>query len=151
MLATIDAYSCFIFVQLACLTVCIACIFFLIDLVILNHRWQFFAIHFYNYFHEFQQLKHLSFDICIVIIGLLSCTSSPFVYCFFGNMATECYFKMGDCLYESNWYNLSNDFKKYFILMIANMHHPLYYHGSEMIILNLTTFQEVRAKSAKCP
>lgn len=59
-------------------------------------------------------------------------------------MTTECYLEMADRLYEFNWYELSIDLKKYFILMMGNMQIPLYYHGSGMIVINLKTFQEVR-------
>lgn len=69
--------------------------------------------------------------------------SIMFLYCYFGEMATESYEKLTDSLYEGNWQELKPDLQKYIILMIANAQRPLYYHGFEVAILSLNTFAKV--------
>lgn len=86
----------------------------------------------------------MGFDVSILVIALFACAFNPFLYCYFGKMTTECYINMADRLYESNWQQLPIDMQKYFILLLANMHKPLYYHGFGILILNLETFQSVR-------
>lgn len=92
----------------------------------------------------FQQYQHPDSDLSILLAAFFFCASSPFVYCFFGIMTTESYIQMADSLFESNWQRLSIDLQKYFILMLGNMHRPLYYHGFGIVILNLETFRNVR-------
>lgn len=79
----------------------------------------------------------------MMFITLSAGLSHLFVYCFFGKLATESFEKMAYCLYESNWYGLSVDLQKNFILMIENAQIPIFYHGFEMLVLNLETFTQV--------
>lgn len=69
--------------------------------------------------------------------------SIMFVYCYYGEMATESFENIADALYESNWQNLSIQLQKYYILMIGNAQRPLYYHGFHVSILSLNTFAKV--------
>ena len=70
--------------------------------------------------------------------------TSLFSYCYFGMLATESFEKISDCIYlEMNWQGLSLNLKKYCILMIGNMQWPLYYHGFNVITLDLNTFIRV--------
>lgn len=108
-------------------------------------RWQVIDMN-HPFRYRFQQVRHFDFDILIVMIGFFITASSPFVYCFFGKITIECYANMADRLFEINWQQLPNDLQKYCILMIENMQRPLYYHGFEIIILNLETFQQVNRK-----
>lgn len=64
-------------------------------------------------------------------------------------MTTDCYANMADRLFESHWQQLPIDLQKYFILIIGNMHKPLYYHGSGVLILNLETFRDVSIVESK--
>lgn len=91
----------------------------------------------------FQQLQHLGFDISIILAAFLAVSANPFLYCFYGKNSTDCYAKMADLLFESDWQNLPTDLQKYFILMIGNMHRPLYYHGFGIAVLDLETFRKV--------
>lgn len=74
-----------------------------------------------------------------VAIGILF----MFLYCYFGRMATESFMDMTDCLFESNWLNLSVDLQKFFILMIGNARRPMFYNGSRIATVNLETFTAV--------
>lgn len=79
-----------------------------------------------------------------LIMTILVCACTLFVYCFFGMIATESYEKMADCLYESNWQKLPIDLQKYIILMIQNTQQPRFYHGFGVCHLNLDTYSNVR-------
>lgn len=66
-----------------------------------------------------------------------------FALCFFGKLATESYEEMADDLYEANWQLLPTRLQKHFIIMMANMQRPLYYHGLDVATLDLETFTQV--------
>lgn len=153
MLDSAEAYSYFMLVQLIFVTVSIGLIFFLIDLVsgekmlLSPRKMRDVCIEIHSSFHcQFQQVQHFGFDILIILIGFLVCTSSPFVYCYYGKITTDCYANMADRLFEIDWQQLPIGIQKYFIVMIGNMQRPLYYHGFEFIVLNLETFQKVSGK-----
>lgn len=151
MVASVEAYSYFILFQLIFLTVSIACIVFMIDLVndTTNRKCIKFSANFswYKSFCAiFQQIQHLGFDICILVLGFFTCSSSPFMYCYFGKNSSDCYANMGDRLYETNWQHIPIDLQKYFIIIIGNMQRPLYYHGFQIFTVNLETFQQVTRK-----
>lgn len=110
---------------------------------------RFFAVSLFwneSSFSPFQQLRHFGFDILIDVLGFFTCSSSPFVYCYFGKNSTDCYANMADRLYEINWQHIPIDLQKYFILIIGNMQRPLFYHGFQIFVVNLETFQQVRKK-----
>lgn len=73
-------------------------------------------------------------------------TSIMFVYCYYGEMATESFELLSDCLYASHWPNFQIKLQKYYILMIANAQ-PLSYHGFHIIYLSLNTFSKVSSKN----
>lgn len=92
----------------------------------------------------FQQSKRIDFDICILAEVVSVSVFNLFIYCYLGRVATESFLKMSECSYESNWQRLPVKLQKYFIVMIANMQQPLYYHGFSVAVLNLETFNKVR-------
>lgn len=51
---------------------------------------------------------------------------------------------MADCIYELAWRKLTNGLQKYFIILIANMQRPFYYHGFGIANLDLETFTKVK-------
>lgn len=59
-------------------------------------------------------------------------------------MASESYEKLTNCLYESNWIDLSTQLQKSFLILITNTQIPLFYHGFGMVDLNLQTFSKVK-------
>lgn len=66
------------------------------------------------------------------------------VYCYFGSLTTEHFLEMADSLYKSNWPDLPIALQKHCVLMIAEMHKPIYFHGLGMVKLNLETLLKVR-------
>lgn len=66
-----------------------------------------------------------------------------FILCYLGKIATDSFSNIPDEVYEVNWYKLPVELQKYFILMIANMQQPQYYHGFDVLVLNLETFTTV--------
>lgn len=67
----------------------------------------------------------------------------PFIYCYFGKLATDCFAQMSNDLFEANWVELPVSVQKYFVIMIENAQRPLHYHGFRMVYLNLETFAKV--------
>lgn len=67
-----------------------------------------------------------------------------FFYCYFGKLATISFEKMADSVFEMNWEELPIGIQKYFILIIANMQKTMYYFGGGIVILDLSTFVNVR-------
>lgn len=88
-------------------------------------------------------MKHPDLSICTISIAGIIGVLSPFLFCYFGKVATESFEDMGDCLYECNWQVLPVHFQKHLILIIANMQRPIYFHGFGMVYLNLGTFTKV--------
>lgn len=70
-----------------------------------------------------------------------------FLYCFFGSLATKSFEKMNDSLFECDWFELPVNLQKYFIIMIQNTQHPIFYHGFGMAVMNLETFLQVPTAS----
>lgn len=80
------------------------------------------------------------------IAGIIStCTGMlfPFIFCFYGELATESSMQMTDALYESNWRKLPVNLQKYLIITIADMQKPIRYYGFVRVYLNLETFVSV--------
>lgn len=91
-----------------------------------------------------QQLQNPGFTIASLLITGSSSMLIMFFYCYFGKLATLNFEKMTDVVFEMNWLDLPVELQKYFILMIANMQKPLYYYGGGIVILDLSTFVNVR-------
>lgn len=80
---------------------------------------------------------------CLFVSGLIMSLMNLFCYCFYGKSATEYYLHFADLLCESKWYELPVKLQKSLILTIANAQEPLYYHGFNIVYLNLETFTKV--------
>lgn len=66
--------------------------------------------------------------------------SPLFLYCYYGKLASESSAKFADCVYDSDWRELSTKLQKYVPVMIANMQRPIYYNGFGFVNLDLSTF-----------
>lgn len=97
----------------------------------------------YSTFCSFKQFQHLDIGILFIMGVAVSDALSPFLFCFFGKMATDCYINMSDSLFQSNWYILPIELQKCFIVMIGFGQRPIYYHGFNVMILDLETFTAV--------
>lgn len=51
--------------------------------------------------------------------------------------------KYADILFESDWYKMSNEYQKYFIIMIAETQRPIYLDGYGIIRVSLEAFTRV--------
>lgn len=78
-----------------------------------------------------------------LVISAMSSGSIMFLYCYYGEMATESFIKIADGMYESNWQLLQPTMQKYTIPIIRNAQRPLFYHGFNMVDLCLNTFTRV--------
>ncbi|XP_055308954.1 odorant receptor 67d-like [Sitodiplosis mosellana] len=116
---TANVFSPLIVVQLVCSMLLMACTIFQTGL----------------------RVKQIDPDIAILVSVVLIGFSTLFLYCYLGKVATESFEKMANYLYyEVNWHELPIELQRYFILMIANIQKPLYYHGFSIITLKLETF-----------
>lgn len=55
-------------------------------------------------------------------------------------MASNSFERMANFVYDVNWYSLSLEKQKYFILMLLHAQRSLYFHGYGIAVLNLETF-----------
>lgn len=70
-------------------------------------------------------------------------TSNLYLYCFGGAVVTDSAEKYAKILFESNWYEMPNEFQRYFIIMIAETQRPIYLDGYQLIKLSLEGFMKV--------
>lgn len=116
-----NVYSYFILVYLICNSIMMTISVFYLDLVS----------------HEFE------FTLASVLASTSVGISNLLLYCYFGELTTESYAMMSDCVYNMDWYEQPNELQRYFVLMIQNMQKPIYYHGFEVANLDLRTFIKV--------
>lgn len=88
-------------------------------------------------------MQHFDSDAVTTIVAASVMMSNIFIYCYFGQLVTDSYEMMTDCVCNMDWYKQPNKTQKYFILMIANMQKPVYFHGFEITRLDLNTFVNV--------
>lgn len=96
-----------------------------------------------NPFNSFKAFKDPDVDLIIIIFMTIACALFLFVPCFYGCHVTVNYLNVANDFYEANWYALSSDKQKYFIMMISNAQLPRFYHGCHMINLDLGTYTKV--------
>ncbi|XP_055301621.1 odorant receptor 85b-like [Sitodiplosis mosellana] len=79
----------------------------------------------------------------LVIVGMSVGLSYLFLFCYYGKRTNVYYYLMGHSLFESNWYLLSYELQKFYVLMIANAQLPVNYHGMNVVDLNLERFTKI--------
>lgn len=85
----------------------------------------------------------------VLVMAVFVAMTNLFLYCYFGEMASECYVGMAKTLYESNYFALPIHLQKRILFITLNMQQPIYYHGSKISVLNLPTFAAVYLKYEK--
>lgn len=137
-------FSLIIMIQLIFGTLYIACVIFQLSLVLMTkfHNYPFFFLQILSRLTilYWQQVEHFDASITVVLLRFTINLTILLVFCYYGKMATESFENMADCLYESNWLDLTVDLQKYFITLIINTQRRLYYHGYGMVVLDLETF-----------
>lgn len=91
----------------------------------------------------FQQSKHFGFAFIFLTCNATLGVFQLLLFYHFGQMATESFEKMADCLYESKWYDVQVKTQKCFIILIANTQKPIHYTGFGVIYLNMVTYTKV--------
>lgn len=66
-----------------------------------------------------QALRNPNLLILTSINVLFTSSSNLYLYCFGGMVVTTNALKYADILFELDWYKMSNEHQKYFIIMIA--------------------------------
>lgn len=149
---TATVYSSFVFSKVVSCTFILSCITFQMDLVgypFWKKTWinnLFFYLSMPIVFLLSQQLQGLDYNLCLLVMAIVSNVTTISVYCYFGKMATESFLDMSCCLFESDWLHLPVKLQRFFILMIADAQLPLHYHGFHIATLNLETFTKVTKK-----
>lgn len=92
-----------------------------------------------------QELEHIQINIIYLFVLATIGISNLFIYCFFGELASESFGRMADSLYfDSNWQKFSTKLQRSVIIITTNTQRPLYYHGFGMAVLKLETATNVR-------
>lgn len=78
-----------------------------------------------------------------MVIAIALSELNLFVYCYYGYLATDCYLKMADLLFESEWYNQHLEEQQMYGFMIQNAQRSYHYHGFRIMTLNLDTYVKV--------
>lgn len=81
--------------------------------------------------HDFQ------LNFIITFLGVFISGFTLFLYCDSAQLATDNLIQFGDEVFDSAWYELSNEIQKTYILLIANAEKPLRYDGLNMVYLNV--------------
>ncbi|XP_031638083.1 odorant receptor 85c-like isoform X2 [Contarinia nasturtii] len=89
------------------------------------------------------EFKHPDAALAFLFLAIMVNLTNLFVYCYFGKLSSLSYEQMAYSLYEFNWQRLPVKLQKYLVLMIGNMHRPIFYHGFGFFILNLETFTKL--------
>lgn len=76
-------------------------------------------------------------------IAVLVSGCNLFLYCFFGDRTSDNFLAFGDVVYDMDFYKFDRDLQRYLTLMIASTQKPVYYHGFNILNLNLITFNAV--------
>lgn len=144
-----DVYSSYIACCVSCNMLALACATFKLELVFKNSKLinlfeMFLSITILNLLATtIQELEHFDSDTNMLFTTMLSGLLNLFIYCSFGKLATESFGQMSNCLFESEWLKLPVKLQKCYIIIIANAQIPLFYHGFDIIVLNLETFASV--------
>lgn len=86
--------------------------------------------------------------ILILIIGVMTSTLTLLLFCYFGHISTNAYLKMGDRLFESDWFNRPLNYQKSFLLIIQSAQQGNYYQGFGVVHLDLNTYCTVSSLSS---
>lgn len=90
-----------------------------------------------------QATKRLDLNVIVLLFGVQCGTGTVFLYCYIGSLTTEQFFRYGNKTYESLWYKMPMEQRKYMKFMIANAQRPHVFHGFGIIDLNLMAFTAV--------
>lgn len=86
----------------------------------------------------------MSIQFVMTILHFAISLGPTLIFGFTGTACTEAFENYSRYMYKSNWYNLPNDLQKYTILVIANGNRPLFFHGMNILTLDLHTIASVR-------
>lgn len=94
-------------------------------------------------------MEHFDGDTLMVFVIAMTNILWIYFHCLWGKLVTDQYDEWSNHLYDSKWYELPIGLQKYFIVMLANMQKPFYFHGFKVYVLNLETFTKVSRTEMK--
>lgn len=80
------------------------------------------------------------YDFLCVIVSL----AWPFGLCYGATLASDAGFSTGYMVYQSDWYNFSNDLIKYMQLIIAKSQREITFNGFKLVGCNMQKFVLVK-------
>lgn len=86
----------------------------------------------------------MSLKLGIICLLVIMAGENIFLYCYYGQMASESFEKFSNEYYAMHWFTLPTKLQKYFVLMIGNAQRTVYYDGSGIARLNLNSLALVR-------
>lgn len=86
----------------------------------------------------------MSLKLAIICLLVVMAGENIFLYCYFGQMASESFERFSNEYYAMPWFTLPSKHQKYFVLMIGNAQRTVYYDGSGIAKLNLNSLASVR-------
>lgn len=90
-------------------------------------------------------MRHLGLATLMAVICVCWSSTNTFIYCFFGDLATESVMKIPHSLFSSNWHELSNECQKFYILLLANSQRPTFFHGLGIMNSSLESYCKVHS------
>lgn len=99
-----------------------------------------FPVNFFIQQHQNAKSENFIYLFCL-LFNLLSL----FVYCYYGNQASDCLEEIATLLYFFKWYRENVKLQKFISILMANAQRPRHYHGFGVIFLTLDTFTNVGA------
>lgn len=90
-----------------------------------------------------QAVRHPGLGTVIAVICVCWSSTNTFIYCFFGDLATENVMKIPHCLFTSNWHELSNDSQKFYFMLLANSQRSMFFHGLGIMNSSLESYCKV--------
>lgn len=146
---TSDVYSIFLLIQMAGYVIMSALSvvsFDLVNLVCLLLKYAYVLLYCClrsNFFYTFQMIRTFDNSLFFMVTAFVIEILTLFIYCIYGQLATESFLNYGDCLYELDWINMPVELQKLLLNMIYNTQRPLCYHVFGITKLSLETFTKV--------
>lgn len=76
-------------------------------------------------------------------LGILCSLMWPSIFCYFADLTTDRVLKIGDTVYDLNWFDQPVEMQKYVTLMIARSQERIYFSGLGLITCSLEAFGKV--------
>lgn len=141
---TSNVYSSMILVQLIGNMLIVAVCTFQCDMVWFQKKVLTSRMHFsYGKWFMYQAFHHIDLQFFLMLGGCAIGLLNLYVYCYYGKMATVELEAYADHIYNTQWYRKRLNIQKSYIVIIQYTQRPVFYHGFDIIDLNMETFSKL--------